>query len=264
VRKRDISAHNQRAWDRKVDEGCRWSIPVGARAIADARAGRVEIVLTPVRIVPEGWLQPLRGRRVLALASGGGQQGPLLAAAGADVTVFDASPAMLARDREVADREHLALETVQGDMCDLSAFEAESFDLIVHPTSNCFCPELEPVWREATRVLRTGGELIAGFINPAVLCMDPERAKQGELIHRYVEPYSDLTSITAEERERFISRNEPLVFGHSLEDQIGGQLRAGLVLVDFYSDGYGETDNPETATYDRFLPSFFATRARKS
>lgn len=238
-------------------------MPVTRRQVADARAGRVEIVLTPVRVVPDAWLQPLRGRRVLALASGGGQQGPLLAAAGARVTVFDASPAMLARDREVAERENLDLDVVQGDMRDLSTFESATFDLVVHPVSNCFCPQVEPVWREVARVLAPGGELLAGFFNPTVLCMDPEAARRGELIHRYVEPYSDLASRAAEERQRLIDAKEPLVFGHSLEDQIGGQLRAGLVLLDLYSDGYGDDGDPESATYDRFLPSFFATRARK-
>lgn len=264
MREEDVAAYNRAAWDREVEKGVRWSVPVGPREVADARAGRVEIVLTPVRVVPHAWLQPLRGRRVLALASGGGQQGPLLAAAGAHVTVLDASAAMLAKDREVAAREHLTVETVQGDMRDLSAFEDGVFDLIVHPVSNCFCPEIEPVWREAARVLTPDGELIAGFFNPSVLCMDPERAKDGQLVHRFVEPYSDLTSLTAEERQRFIDREEPLVFGHSLEDQIGGQLRAGFVIVDFYSDGYGQDDDPSTATFDRFLPSFFATRARRS
>jgi 2-polyprenyl-3-methyl-5-hydroxy-6-metoxy-1,4-benzoquinol methylase len=70
---------------------------------------------------------------VLCLASGGGQQGPILAAAGARVTVFDNSPQQLAQDRFVARREGLTLETVEGDMRDLSVFADVSFDLIVHP-----------------------------------------------------------------------------------------------------------------------------------
>ena len=39
--------------------------------------------------MPADWFGDLAGAPVLCLASGGGQQGPLLAAAGARVTVFD-------------------------------------------------------------------------------------------------------------------------------------------------------------------------------
>ena len=81
---------------------------------------------------------------MLCLASGGGQQGPILAAAGANVTVFDNSPRQLAQDRLVADREGLAIETVLGDMADLSAFPDARFDLIVHPVSNVFVPDVRP------------------------------------------------------------------------------------------------------------------------
>jgi hypothetical protein len=38
----------------------------------------------------------------------------------------------------VAERDSLALHTVRGDMADLSAFQAESFDLVFHPVSNVF------------------------------------------------------------------------------------------------------------------------------
>src|SRR5205085_1973198 len=100
------------------------------------------------------WFPPVAGLEVLCLASGGGQQGPILAAAGARVTVFDNSPNQLAQDRLVADREGLALETVRGDMADLAAFPDARFDLIVHPCSNMFVPDVRPVWREAFRVLR--------------------------------------------------------------------------------------------------------------
>src|SRR5262249_56938302 len=87
------------------------------------------------------------GLEVLCLASGGGQQAPVFAAAGANVTVLDASPAQLARDREVAEREGLAIKAVQGDMADLSAFPDGTFALVFHPCSNCFVQDVRPVWR---------------------------------------------------------------------------------------------------------------------
>jgi ubiquinone/menaquinone biosynthesis C-methylase UbiE len=78
----------------------------------------------------------------------------VLAAAAVDVTVFDNSPKQLEQDRAVANRDGLTLRTVLGDMRDLSAFEDASFDLVFHPVSNVFCPEVLPVWRECYRVLR--------------------------------------------------------------------------------------------------------------
>ena len=90
-------------------------------------------------------------------------QGPILAAAGADVTVFDNSPLMLATDRSVAARDSLQIRTVEGDMADLSQFSDSSFDLIVHPVSNTFVPDVRPVWKEAFRVLRQDGALLSGF-----------------------------------------------------------------------------------------------------
>ena len=162
----DVAKYNRAAWDRQVKQGCRWSLPVSPEVIEEARGGKVEIVLTPQRPVPSEWLGELQGRRVLCLASAGGQQGPVLAAAGAKVTVFDNSPAQLDQDRQVAEREGLQLEVIQGDMRDLSCFADDSFDLVFHPVSNCFIPNLQPLWQEVARVLAPEGELLAGFTNP--------------------------------------------------------------------------------------------------
>jgi 2-polyprenyl-3-methyl-5-hydroxy-6-metoxy-1,4-benzoquinol methylase len=136
----DILAYNRRAWDRQVERRNPWTIPVGPDIIARARRGDWQIVLTPTKPVPADWFPPLAGLDVLCLASGGGQQGPPLAAVGARVTVLDNSPKQLAQDRLVADREGLTIETVQGDMADLSVFPDGRFDLIVHPVSNVFAP----------------------------------------------------------------------------------------------------------------------------
>lgn len=253
----DIRRYNRDAWNHAVRTGNRWTIPVSSDEIARARHDAFRIVLTPSRPVPARWFPPLEGARVLCLAGGGGQQGPILAAAGAEVTVFDNSPAQLAQDRLVADRENLHLSTVEGDMRDLSVFADGSFDLIVHPVSNCFVPDVKPVWRECARVLVKGGVLLTGFCNPIVFVMDPELEKQGTLQVRYAVPYSDLTSLTDEERRRYTDVNEPLAFGHTLEDQIGGQLEAGLLLTAMYED------RDDTTPIGKMLPGFIATRAVK-
>jgi SAM-dependent methyltransferase len=254
----DIRAYNRRAWDRCVDKGDPWTIPVSSEIIAAARRGEWQIVLTPRKPVPRAWFPDLKSLDVLCLASGGGQQAPILAATGASVTLLDNSPKQLAQDRLVADREGLELTLVEGDMRDLRGFADESFDLIFHPCSNCFIEEVRPVWREASRVIRQGGALLSGFSHPIVFCFDPELEKQGVLQVKYQIPYSDLKSLTDEERRRYTDAGEPLCFGHSLEDQIGGQLDAGFTLTGYYDDF-----SVEAQLLARFMPGYGATRAIK-
>lgn len=250
--------YNRRAWDAAVESGSIWTIPVTRAAIEAARRGVWAIVLTPTRAVPRAWFPVLDGCRVLCLAGGGGQQGPILAAAGATVTVFDNSPRQLARDREVAAREGLSITTVAGDMADLSDFESASFDLIVHPCSNLFVPDVRPVWREAARVLRGGGILMAGFANPDLFIFDQFRADEGELVVRHALPYSDAENLTDAERARLAADEQPLEWSHTLEAQIGGQLEAGFVLTGFYEDRW--PGNP----IDAHMSTFFATCARRT
>jgi len=217
--------------------------------------------LTPSKPVPRKWFPDLEGLDVLCLASGGGQQAPILAAAGANVTVLDNSPKQLKQDRFVAERDSLAITTVEGDMADLSMFSDQSFDLIVHPVSNVFVPDVRPVWAEAFRVLRHGGALLAGFSNPAIYLFDYDLAdRTGILQVKYALPYSDLTSLTEEERQRYIDKGFPLEFSHTLEDQIGGQLDVGFVITDFYEDSYGEEEGDILANY---MHIFIVTRAIK-
>jgi SAM-dependent methyltransferase len=253
----DIVRSNRHAWDRQVERGNPYTIPVGPDVIARARRGDWQIGLTPTKPVPAEWFPDLAGIDVLCLASGGGQQGPILAAARAKVTVFDNSPKQLAQDRLVAGREGLTIETVQGDMADLSAFPDGRFDLIVHPVSNVFAPDVKPVWREAHRVLRPGGSLLAGFMNPVHFLFDVSALERGEFRVAHRIPYSDRESLSDQERTRLAEPDTPLEFGHTLADQIGGQLAAGFVLTGFYED-----IDPDTILGQQ-IPSYIATKALK-
>ena len=142
-------------------------------------------------------------------------------------------------------------------MADLAAFADGAFELIVHPCSNMFVPDVRSVWREAYRVLQPGGALLAGFINPAQFIFDQALADEGTLRVRHKLPYSDLTSLTTEERQRYLDDLQPLEFGHTLDDQIGGQLDVGFVLTGFYEDTW------EGMALAEFMPNFMATQARK-
>lgn len=255
----EVRAYNTNAWNEQAKKGETWSTPVTPEVIADARDGKWSVVLTPNIPVPRDWFpSSLDGVRLLGLASAGGQQMPTFAAAGAKVTVIDASPGQLELDRNVAEREGLSIETIVSDMADLSALQDASFDLVFHPVSNCFSPEVLGVWREVARVLVPGGLLLAGFTNPVVFLLDPDAHERGDLVIRYKMPYSD-AQLSAEERKRYEDIDDPLVYGHSLEDQIGGQLRAGLVLTDMFEDhGLGKKE-----AVDQYLPGYIATRAVK-
>ncbi|MEV7083035.1 class I SAM-dependent methyltransferase [Streptomyces sp. NPDC093516] len=256
----DPVAHNRLAWDRQVEKGNEWSRPVGPEVIATARAGQWSIVLIGYEPVDPSWFPPqIAGLDVLCLASGGGQQGPVLAAAGARVTVLDNSPRQLEQDETVAAREGLDLRTVLGDARDLSAFPDASFDLILHPVSNLFIPELAPVWRECHRVLRPGGTLLSGFLNPDLYLFDAESLEtRGELVVRHRLPYSDLTHLEPAERERLWGPDAPVEYSHSLSEQLGGQIAAGFAIT-----GFTEAPHHSEATAG-WLPGYFATKAVKA
>lgn len=255
----DVRAHNEAAWDKQVEWENPWTVPVSPEAVERARSGDWEILLTPTVPVPRSWFGDLPASDVLGLASGGGQQGPLLAAAGGRVTIFDNSLKQLHQDESVATRDGLDIRTVHGTMTDLSPFPDESFDLVVNPVSVVFCDDVRPVWEEVARVLRPGGALLAGFGNPAKFIFDPAAYEnEGRLDLKYSIPYSEADLFTAEKRRALEQEGEPLLFSHTLADLIGGQLDAGLALVDLYEDSYGPDDLLST-----HMPLFIATRAIK-
>ncbi|MFE3643926.1 class I SAM-dependent methyltransferase [Streptomyces sp. NPDC059169] len=255
----DPVAHNRAAWDKYVQEGNEWSTPVSAEDVERARMGDWSIVLIGHEPVDRSWLPAdLTGKDVLCLASGGGQQGPILAAAGARGTVFDNSPRQLGQDQMVSAREGLGLRTVLGDMRDLSAFGDATFDVVFHPVSNLFVPDLAPVWHECFRVLRPGGTLLAGFLNPDVYLFDHEALdERGELIVVHKLPYSDVSQYSAEERAAMFGADAALEYSHNLTDQIGGQLAAGFVLTGFAEAPHHSNESAQYMSY------YFATLAVK-
>lgn len=256
----DILKANKIAWDHEVDNKRDSSIPVSADKISQAREGEILLTITQSRIVPKDWLGDVQGKNILILGGGGGQQGPLLAAAGAHVIVLDISSKQLDQDRKMMDQHNLKMELVEGSMTDLSDFGDLIFDLVVNPVSNCYIPDVNPLWRECFRVLKPGGSLLAGFDNPVGQIMDWDLHAKGVLQMRYRLPYADTEQLEQKKLDELIEKGQSLQFGHLLEDQIGGQIRAGFLIAGLYEDYWGDSNK---RPMDKYMPNFIATRAVK-
>jgi SAM-dependent methyltransferase len=258
----DVGNLNRAAWDAAVEEGSNpYTRVVPSEVVAAARAGSWSILLTDARPVPADWFPPLEDARVLCLAAGGGQQAPILAAAGAHVTLLDASPRQLAQDAFVARRDDLDMTLVEGDMADLTLFPPMSFDLVVNPVSTLFTSDVRAVWRHCHRVLRPGGALLTGFMNPDEFVFDAEALDHaGTFIVRYPLPYVERETLSPAELDERVRNLAMFHFSHTMEDQLGGLLEAGFVITGFYEDRRSELDGNPIRDY---LPSFFAARAER-
>jgi ubiquinone/menaquinone biosynthesis C-methylase UbiE len=247
---------NREIWDRRSANNDIWSVPVSSETIDRARKGSWSIVLTPSKPVPAAWFpEDLVQKKILCLAGGGGQQGPILSAAGADVTVLDNSRVQLSKDEFAAERDHLKLKTIQGNMQDLSMFEDESFDCIVHPWSNGYVDNVRIVWKECARVLKKNGLLLAGFGNPVSCICNVGKFEKGVLQVENTIPYADIEHMDDPETKA-IAESDGYLWSHTLEDQIQGQIEAGFAIIGFYEDIGG-------CALDKYINSSIATRAIK-
>ncbi|MBQ8596637.1 MAG: class I SAM-dependent methyltransferase [Lachnospiraceae bacterium] len=247
---------NAKIWDKRSENNDIWSIPVTSEMINCAREGAWSIVLTPTKPVPANWFpDKLQEKKILCLASGGGQQGPILSAAGADVTVFDNSKVQLEKDEFVAKRDNLKIKTVQGNMQDLSMFEDESFDCIIHPWSNGYINDVRPVWKECARVLKKNGLLLAGFGNPISCIFNVGKFEQGIFVVENTIPYADIDHMDDPETKAIV-KEDGYLWSHTLEDQIQGQIDAGFAIIGFYEDIGG-------TALDKYINSSIATKAIK-
>jgi len=235
----DYVEFNSRMWDEWSAKKNIWTQPISHEDFLLSQQKELKIYLTPLKPVPAAWFQGL-GKKVLGLASGGGQQGAILSAHGYEVTIMDNSWRQLQADQMVAEREGYSIELVKADMTKPFPFEDESFDWIINPVSNCYIEDLHNMWHESYRVLRKGGALMTGFTNPIMYMFADEDLQPdafSPLVCKFPLPYNGRL---LEAQGRIVTADEGYQFSHTLEAQLGGQLQAGFLIKDLYEDSEPE------------------------
>jgi len=238
----------------------RWNALVRANALFTRPALHLDLASARQRIDPDGRLGELAGKQVLCLASGGGQQSVAFALLGAHVTVYDLSDGQLQRDREAAAHYGVSIETVQGDMRDLSHFADASFDVVWHPYSINFVPEIGMVFDEVARVLRAHGLYHLHFANPFFSGLVAEDWDGNGYPLKL--PYMDGAEIACQDEDWVYSRSEsageaipaPREYRHTLSTVINGLVERGFVIRHL-SDTMDLGADPEAqpGTWDHFV-----------
>lgn len=225
-----------------MDEVARYNI-ARWQALADADAlftrARFDLDAETARrrVDPDGRFGDLAGKAVLCLAGGGGQQSAAFALLGASVTVFDLSEAQLERDRAVAAHYGLPITAVQGDMRDLSAFDAAAFDLVYHPYALNFVPEARTVFAEVARVLRPGGTYYLHCANPYVYGMTGKDwngegyTLRGTYRDGEARTYADEVWVYQRDADATDTVPPPREYRHTLETILNGLIAAGFTLT---------------------------------
>ncbi|MCI2068910.1 MAG: class I SAM-dependent methyltransferase [Bacilli bacterium] len=243
---------NAKTIDQWVKNGWEWGKPLSHEEYLKALKGDFKILLTPVKAMPKEWLGEIKGKKVLGLASGGGQQMPILTALGAQCTVMDLSDTQLESEKMVAEREGYKIKIVKADMTERFPLADEEFDLIINPVANCYVEEIQPIWHECARVLKKGGVLLTGFENAVGVAFN----EKGDKICCSL-PFNPLKN--EEQRQECLKENCGYQFSHTLREEIIGQIEEGFRLEDLYEDVAGKDDLLSI----NGIPCFIATKSIK-
>jgi SAM-dependent methyltransferase len=244
---------NRRAWDALVRKKQCFTTPAPDDDLRDP-LGTTD---------PLGWLGGnIVGKRLLCLASGGGRQSAIYAAAGALVTVVDLSPEMLAVDRQVAAERGLNVRAIEASMDDLSALADASFDIVLQPVSTCYLPDVQAVYREVARVTVAGGLYLSQHKQPTSLQAGVAPSANG---YELTEPYYRRGPLPAVNGSRHREEGT-LEFLHRWEELIGGLCRAGFVIEDLVEPLLGTPDAAigTFAHRSRFIAPYVRVKARRA
>ena len=244
----EIAKYNVGRWRALAAAGALYTRPLLDLDADEARA----------TVDSAGWLGELGGRRVLCLAGGGGRESAAFALLGARVTVFDLSAEQLERDRLAAAHYGTEVETLQGDMRDLSALDGAGFDVVSHSYSLNFVPDARAVFGEVARVVRPGGLYRLMCANPFVMGTGTrDWAGRGYALS---EPYADGAEVAGADEDWVYEREgrEPVPPGreyrHGLGTLVGGLAGSGFRLLDASEDESMDPDpSAEPGTWPHFV-----------
>ncbi len=123
----------------------------------------------------------VKGKRLLDLGCGSGENAIVFSKQGAHVVAVDRSAAQLALGRKYADAAKARVEWHEGDVADLAFLRADSIDLALAASVLSEIEDVDRLLRQVHRVLRPGAPFVFSMVHPMALAVGREGAAPGAL-----------------------------------------------------------------------------------
>jgi ubiquinone/menaquinone biosynthesis C-methylase UbiE len=117
-------------------------------------------------------LGDIKGKRIIDLGCGGGQNAVALAKMGAEVTGVDFSREQIKRAESLAAAQKVSIRFQQADISAIPFIDDQSFDIAISACAISFLERIDLVFTEANRVLNSGGRFILSDMNPLQYLLD--------------------------------------------------------------------------------------------
>ncbi len=134
-------------------------------------------------------LGDIKGKSIIDLGCGGGQNAVALAKMGARVTAVDFSHEQIRLAENLASELDASIDFITGEISDLSRLPKSGFDIAISACAIAYVPDINSTFAEAFRVLKPGGRFILSDMNPLQYIMD-EIDGGVEFNHKY--PYAPI------------------------------------------------------------------------
>ncbi len=260
----EVYKKNKIFWEQQVAEKCGFTRPwldIDPGEAKKYAAGKVHVSPdNPLAdMYPCEVLADVKGKNVLCLAAGGGQQSAVFGLLGALVTVVDISERQLMGDKKAAEHYGYTVVTIQSDLSDLSFLEGGSFDIVYQAPSIGYIPDILSLYGEVARITKSGGIFRADAYNPIGQFVD-DHSWDGNG-YRISIPYA------VKEKQR--SKDEEVIeFRHYLDETFNGLINSSFVVekVAEMPEGLWQGKDPKPGTWPHqllYIPGHFAILARK-
>ena len=256
-------AINKEWWEKMAAEQNGFTLPwleLDPAVVYQLADGQLKKAPPPLNdIYPLSVLSDVKGKDVLCLASGGGQQSAVFGILGANVTVVDIGDGQLGGDKKAAQHYGYKVTTFQGSMTDLSMLNDNSFDLVYQAPSMGYISDVKQVNTEVARILRSGGLYRADAQDPLAQFIDEFWDGKG---YKITVPYA------VRERKRAEDKNV-IEYRHYIDETFNGLIGCGFTIEgvydwppDLYQNGIPEPGNWLHSLL--YVPGIFAILARKN
>lgn len=177
-------------------------------------------------------LGEMSNKKILALGCGEGGYARELSKKNAEVVCVDCNAFFIEYASKKARENNLSIQHLLRNSNDLYGIKDSDFDVVLCSMMLMDCEDLDGTLKEAYRVLKTGGILIASILHPCFTGKNVRSKKRGTqrtvIIENYYEP---------KEWEDILGKGFkfPVIYRHrTLQDYVKAFIKANFVIKDLH------------------------------